>query len=326
MSSRAKNALRFAGGIAVSGVCLWYVLKGFEWPAIRSAFDSATWAWLIPAVLIYIVSFSLRTLRWRAILTPIATLPFFQVFSVLGFGYLVNNTLPARAGEFAKAYALSKRSSVTASTALGTIVVDRMTDLVGLLAVMLVALQVLGPDGMPLGRITGIILIGGAVGCGFLWGTARLARMNVDGANPLTIRVVDFLKRFGSGFLALQKPKRLVAVTVLSIAIWMIEVTGAMVIARAFSLSIGYVQAAALLVGIAVGVMIPAAPGYIGTYELFATKTLVFLGFPHAASLSFVLVLHFIQLLLSSAIGVPFLLRWKWFPGTGDLERVSRSA
>jgi uncharacterized membrane protein YbhN (UPF0104 family) len=76
------------------------------------------------------------------------------------------------------------------------------------------------------------------------------------------------------------------------------------IVAHAMRLSLSLLESAAVLTGISVGVMVPAAPGFVGTYEFFANQMLLFLGKDPVRSVSFVFALHAYQLLAMSLLGV----------------------
>ena len=88
-----------------------------------------------------------RGARWRALLAPIAPLPYRRVLGYTYIGYLANNVLPARLGELYRSHALGEGEGVSRTTVLGTVVVERVVDTVMVVAIAAVAVLVLSVRG-----------------------------------------------------------------------------------------------------------------------------------------------------------------------------------
>src|SRR5690348_14652290 len=88
---------------------------------VGTALAQANYVWVIPAVCCTLLSYVLRTLRWRIILRPIRPLGFRTLLPVLMIGFMANNLLPARMGELVRAYALGRKTGLSKSLGLATI-------------------------------------------------------------------------------------------------------------------------------------------------------------------------------------------------------------
>ena len=89
-----------------------------------------------------------RGARWRALLAPIAPLPYRRVLGYTYIGYLANNVLPARLGELYRSHALGEGEGVSRTTVLGTVVVERVVDTVMVVAIAALAVVVLSVRGV----------------------------------------------------------------------------------------------------------------------------------------------------------------------------------
>jgi uncharacterized protein (TIRG00374 family) len=300
-----NKSLKIVLGLGVSAACLWLAFRGIQFGEVRAALQTANWAWFLPTLVCTISGHILRSVRWRVILSPLQKIPVHKLFMMLTLGFFMNNILPARAGELVRAYALDKETGVPTSAGLGSVALERLTDLIGLLFVLTLASMVLPADKVPMGRVVMMLIIG-VVGVAALIVVFQRWKPAADGSRPKIIELpLSFLKKLTTGFMALKSPTKVAAVVVLSLVIWASEIANVVMIARVFSLSLTPFQGAAVLMGIAVGVMIPAAPGYVGTYEFFGKRMLMLLGFPEPISLSFILTLHVFQLILNSLLGLP---------------------
>ena len=130
-------------GILLSVVLLSVVLYRADLSRVAAALREADYRYLPLAVIIYLTSFLLRSLRWGILLRPVKPgIGFARLFSTIIIGWTSNNLLPARVGELVRAYLIGKRESISKSSSLATIVVERILDsfilLVFLFASMLV--------------------------------------------------------------------------------------------------------------------------------------------------------------------------------------------
>ncbi|OVE77251.1 hypothetical protein BVX98_03175 [bacterium F11] len=321
-----KMKFRAIIGLLVSFFCLWLVLKDLKWNDVFLSFSEAKWIWTIPVIFVYGTSFLFRTWRWSSILSPIKKTNIPTLFPILCFGYLINNILPARAGEFARAFAGSKKLKISLSSVLGTIFIERITDILTFVGVMMLASSVIPQSYLPFKKGIVLVVLGFLfilsiliflkVGKGMIW-------KNKKGFLP---KFLDLMDRFLQGLLFLKTPIRIAIVCGLSIAVWTIELLTIMILSRAFSLDLSFFQSCALLVGIGFGVMIPAAPGYIGTYEFFAQKMLGLLGIEGATTISFVILLHVFHLTISSLLGLPYLIKLGYIPEGKSVPSPSLSS
>ena len=106
------------------------------WSALRSA----DYGWVLVSMGIIVVGLFARGARWRALLG--GALPFWRAFSITNVSYLVNSVLPLRIGELARAYlATQARPPVPVMKSIGTIVVERLIDVLAVLIILALALS-----------------------------------------------------------------------------------------------------------------------------------------------------------------------------------------
>lgn len=290
-----NKTVRVIVGVLVSAGCLWFVFRNFDYAVMLQTLSDASYWWFIPMTLVFCMNMGLRSIRWKTLLSPLGDLPFRQVTPKLLLGFFMNSILPARGGEVVRAVALSKSTSIPISSILGTIVAERVSDLLGLMVVILCASRLLPWAKLPVFPIFGVISLGIVGIMVFLVFAKKM---------PAT----SLLHRITEGFMALRSPRKIVTVIGLSISVWMGELLIIFFTSRVMYLDLSFFESAALLTGLSVGVMIPAAPGYVGTYEFFGKSALMLLGKPEVASLNFVLVLHFAQLALIAMAALPIII------------------
>ena len=124
---------RFLIGLVLSAFFLTIFLWRADFSDLWDAVQGANYLYLIPGVGMYLISLMWRTLRWKIILSPIGDFRFARLWPVVLVGYASNNVLPVRLGELVRAYFLNIREGVSKTTALATILIERVSDGMALL-------------------------------------------------------------------------------------------------------------------------------------------------------------------------------------------------
>ena len=129
-------------GIFVSVIFLsLLVLRIDDFSESKNVLLNANYLYIFPAALVYLISFLFRAIRWSYILQPISpNINFFRLYPVIMVGYMANNLLPARLGEIVRAYYLSIRESVRTTTAIATILAERVFDGITLITLLFLSL------------------------------------------------------------------------------------------------------------------------------------------------------------------------------------------
>src|SRR3954452_7411650 len=126
-------------GLAVSLACLWLVFRSLDPAALGAALAQANFLYVLPAIGVYFVGVWLRSVRWKLLLAPALradrdlgahplTPSINRLFHVMVIGFTVNNLLPARLGEVARAYLLWRGERIEPGATIATIVLERVLD------------------------------------------------------------------------------------------------------------------------------------------------------------------------------------------------------
>jgi uncharacterized protein (TIRG00374 family) len=316
-----KRFLQIAGGLAISGLALWLTLRGKDLGAIWSAVQGANYVWLAPYVGILAVIHVARTLRWGILLEPVARVPFSRLNAVSAVGFMALMILPFRIGEFARPYLIAERPRIRVSATLSSVVVERVAD--GLFTALLLVLTLLAvPEGTPglhLLRVAGLVVfaIFGAL-LAFLVvayrNRALAVRFTHRVLDPLSPRIAGrastMMDAFIHGLRLVPSRSKVAAFFLLTAAYWCLNAWGMSILARAFDLRLTLVQAFTVLGVLVVGVMIPAGPGMVGTFQA-ATVLGVSLFVPKEVldtrGTAYANVLWAVQLAFTTALGLFFL-------------------
>src|SRR5215212_5055360 len=133
---------RSAIGIAISVALLWWTLRDVRPADLWEVLRHSSLGWWTLAMVSATSIFPLRAIRWRLILDPVADrIPLGMLWRSIAIGMMVNNVVPARAGEFARAYALTRETPrVGFAASFASLAVDRVFDAVVLLLMLIVGM------------------------------------------------------------------------------------------------------------------------------------------------------------------------------------------
>jgi hypothetical protein len=310
-----RSTAKIAAGFLLGAAAALLAVRGVDFGEVAAALAGADPYWIGAAAALMMFSHYLRARRWRFFLAPIAAAKTGGLFSALMIGYAANTFVPAHLGELLRAAVAAKKLAIPASAAMATIVVERIIDVIALIAVM--GLVVLIHPFPPWVVTSGVLMLSGAAAllaiiCGlkrFRPHAHRLVRrLTAPLPGGLARRVEAAAAGFLDGATPLASAGQYAAVLVLSAAIWLCYAGVYYACLLAFDLVAGYGLAwsvgLVVLVFTTVSVVIPSTPGYVGTFHYLCQMSLVMFGVPAAAALSFAVVAHAVGVLPVTAAGL----------------------
>lgn len=130
MPSRLKAFIQYLAIITATVLLVWFSLRGLKWEYLVMTWEKANKGWLMVMAVIAIISHFIRAVRWKMLILPAghSTTVSNSFFSVM-VGYLVNLAIP-RGGEVSRCYNLYKLDKVPVDVSFGTVVVERVVDLI----------------------------------------------------------------------------------------------------------------------------------------------------------------------------------------------------
>ncbi len=305
--------LQLSIGIVVSGVLLWLTLRQINLADVRGALRQARLWYLVPAIATYFVDLGVRTWRWRALLRPIKPVGWRQLYPVMIMGYMGNMLLPARMGEVVRA-AVLRRHGIAVSAALGSIATERVLDGLTTVAILLAASRFLAlPDWLVRGLITltvlflGLLLVLAALLIGRDRADAIMAKLSQRA--PALQRPRTWLAQFVEGLGALRSPGLLGRAVLIGLLAWACSALQYLWVFRAFNLPLGAAAAFFAVSTVGLSTAIPAAPGYVGSFDFVGVAVLGLLGIGSGAAFSAILTIHLLQIVPVSIAGM--LVAWR---------------
>jgi uncharacterized protein (TIRG00374 family) len=298
---------QFWVGVGVSIASLILAFRGVDIRGVANALQQAEYIWLVPSVALIVVSLGVRAVRWRILFHPVAGLRLAPLFNVINISFLVNNILPARAGDVLRAALISAREPVSASLALATVVVERILDGLTVILILIVLLPFfpVPEEVVRVGQVAGLILAGATVVLMVLatqrqravaWVEILLERLPYLSAKHWSDRV----GRLIDGLQVLRSPGAMAQAVVWSAAIWLLSGVAYYFVFRAFQLQLS------MLAG--TFVLAVTTPCYVGVFDYAAVLALAVFGVDRNLALSTALVLHAVTYVTFSVMGLVSLL------------------
>lgn len=312
---RSGPLLRAVVGGAISIVALWFVLRGVDLARTGDLLRSADLRWVAFAALLLSLDLAFRAFRWQRLLRPIAAVRYLPMLGYLLIGYVANNVLPARLGELIRVHYLGDREGISRASALGTVVVERVVDLVVVVAIASVALLVLSVRGV----VANAILVGAAVAALFLVVLALgIVAHRLPGMDRIAALVARYPKvrqlaaSLQGGLAVAGRPRTLAEALLASAASWSMAILAFAAVGQAIGVELSIGQAALISSGVALASAVPAGPSNLGTFEFAAVEIGKAIGVPADSAFALALLVHATILVVTSVGGGIAFARLGW--------------
>ena len=274
-----NRAVKLIASLLVTLVFSWWAFRDTDWNSQVNSLKSANYLWVLPYFVILMLIHVARTLRWGCLLSGLERVPFRKLNEASGIGFMMLLVLPFRLGEFARPFLIAQRSSIRRSAAMTSVVLERITD--GMfVAVMMRLLLFFVPAEVPEVRYVklGANLMFAVFGGGLLFllfalkhqATAvGLVRSTVGRVAPgVADKMADVVDTFVGAMRQLPDRRQMALFFLYTVVYWGLNGAGMALLSRAFGpTSLTLFQAYVVMSVLVVGVMIPAAPGMVGTFQ-----------------------------------------------------------
>ena len=289
--------------LAVSVAFLAIVFWSIDFDEFLDAFAEANYLWLIPAVIVYFLAFTLRAWRWQSLLAHLGGVTLGRSYFVATIGYAANNVLPLRLGEFVRAYLLRRNPGLDMTASLATIAVERILD--GLILLLWLGIGLLffastwtlSPLLTLAAQVAAVVFIsaGVAVMLAVLFPDAAL-RVSHTVTRPLperySARLMGIAESLLHGFAALKDARKIPFWFIISNAVWAGEALVYILVAVAMDVDTPIVVLFVAVAASNLATAVPSSSGGIGPFELLAKETLVRAGVGAGLATAYAVVIH----------------------------------
>jgi uncharacterized protein (TIRG00374 family) len=314
VSPRFKVYLQYLFILAITLLLIWFSLRGIEagegedkWDYLLRTWHSADKGWLLIMALIAMVSHVVRAQRWRMLLEPVGyNVRLDHSFYSLMVGYLINLVIP-RGGEVSRCYNLYKLEKTPVDASFGTVVVERIADLICLAA--LIGISFLLESKKLIAFLNTLPIERSGSSSGLMWIIYILIVLTVMGVvfwwlfkrhEKLRTFVIKTWAGFRSGLLSVFRLKNKSLFVFYSLLIWFLYFLMSYAVIRAFPSTAGLGFNAVLSL-FAIGAIAMAAPlpGGTGSFHVLVPQGLVFLyAVQRSDAVAFTFIFHGWQTLI----------------------------
>jgi uncharacterized protein (TIRG00374 family) len=319
--------------LRVRSVLILLLTVGLLWFFFRNADMAQVWAemrrarpgLLLVAVLVTGLTYALRALRWQYVLSPLGETHFANAFRATVIGFAATFLLPARAGEVIRPLLLARREGLPATATFATIILERLMDMVTVLALFAVFVLTADPatsSAQPahLARVKAGGLLAAAVAA-LAMTTAfvaaghpeRLGRwaLRIEHVLPAKLArlVAKFVESFTQGLGVMRQPRRLLVSLALSVPLWLSIAAGIWLTSLAFHITFPFVGSFLVMTVLVVGVAMPT-PGAVGGFHAaYQIAVHSFFGAPDDRAIGAAIVLHAVSFVPVTLLGLFFMAR-----------------
>ena len=286
-------------GLAVSAICIVLLARSVDVQQTADAFAHADLPWLGVALVLIGGSLYMRCWKWQLLFLPDDRISLGSSFTCSLIGYMFNTVLPGRLGEVIRATLISQVERVAVGRALGTIFIEKILDVLVLLA-LLGALVLATP--LPAWvTAAGVTASAAFITLAIVFFALSGARGRVVGLIARYLDPLPVLRRLRPSHVAdtllgaarsLSRPNLVALQAVGSAALWGCAWLTSLAVLRAFHIDVPWTAVTLLIVTTNLGMTVPSAPGYIGVYEAVAVSTLAIYGVDAGRALGAALALH----------------------------------
>jgi len=313
-----RRWLRIAIGWTVAIVFIVLAFRRVSFDAVISALTTARVVPLLIALVALAAGFGMRIVRWWWMLRALEpALPVRACVRPFLVSIAINNTVPLRVGDVVRAVGFRSALRSSAMAVAGTLLVERLLDVVVLLALLFAGLLALGHEVVPRPFIVAGTVVGVLAGAGLLALIVlpSLVRRSVTWLIERVPSVPDSVRARGlrlagqlfDALLVVRPASRALALLGATVVAWGLE--GSAYACVAWSLGAdgsAFAPWFALATG-TLATMIPSSPGYVGTFDYFAVQGLTAFGANHVVALTFALLVHLLLWLPVTVVGALFL-------------------
>jgi len=317
--SKLIKTLKYLVLIAFATGLLLLAFRGMDVRKVVQEILHANMFWVAVSGLISVIAFVVRAHRWNLLIEPLGYFPSLKNTTCsLMVGYFANLAFP-RLGEVSRCGALGKAESIPFNKLLGTVIVERVIDVLSLLICLLLAAAVefkrlgnffseniFNPIIKKIELLTKTPILLGAIIfflAGLIAALIYFIRKNKNKGKESVIS--KLVSGFVDGLRSVANLKNPGQFIFHSVLIWVLYYLGVYVALYAFTFTTGLGGNAALFLLVAGGIGMSApVQGGIGAYHLLVSQGLLLYGVSEQNGLAFATLLHSLQLLLIIVFGV----------------------
>ncbi len=325
-----KMMFSFIVGLVLSAAALYFAFRNVPINELLEYLTSINYLWVFPALIVLMISFWLRAVRWRLILESSRKISVWRAFHPMMIGFMINCVLPGRLGEVARPVILQQKEQVPFATGLATVAAERIFDLCILLFLFITTVSVIQirPDiNIAFGKyhlnretlesiFSGMLKLGAVMIAGiilitidkvrqFFYGLMRYApnlfffageSFKATVRRKLCEPVIGILENIAQGFNLIKHPKKIILCSVFSLLIWGLLASSYYLFSLGSpGINLTFFELSVVMVIVCFFISLPSVPGWWGLWEAAGVFALSLFGVSSKEAAGFTLANHALQ-------------------------------
>ena len=294
--------------ISVSLISLYFAFSGEDIHLVISKIKKVRLSGVVLASFLLLLSCLIRAYRWRLLIEPLDQLSFKHVFSATMIGYFGNGVLAFRLGEILKSYSISKNTNLKISQAIGTVILERILDLMMVFLLSLILVPWIPNQFL---QVKNTLLVLFVLIIVFISVAIALIKMKYNFGKryfnfflSINNKIFIHLKNVYEGLKVIIDNRYLKSILFSSILLWLIYFGVTLIILKSCSIELKVSEASILFVLGSLALGIPALPGSIGTYDVAVKYILIVIfNIENHEALNYALISHAVSYFPLTIIG-----------------------
>lgn len=318
-------------GIGISFLFVWLAFRGTNLSELAETIQGINYFILIAAMALLVFSVWIRAIRWRILISKMGNITTKDLYKATMVGYMGNNILPLKMGELLRAYSISKKQHIIFSGAFSSLVVERIMDLISFILIITVVFSIFPiTDWAQKIAIAGFLILIGFVTFSFIlfkynnkfenWYLARQKQLVAKDKETIANHFVGFCR----GLESLWQNPRPWHTIFLSLFLWAIYFIFTILSIYAFNFNLGILDTMKMgiivLTFVTLAMILPSAPGAIGTYHAAAIAALQIVNINTDSARAFAIMSHLAQYIPLTFIGLYYFFKLKLH--VADLDNI----
>ncbi len=301
-----SKLLNLSAGLCISGIFIFFAVKNVNIHEFIKYVHHLDAFYIIPALLPGLIAYLVRAWRWNYFLSPVGKFRIKGLLSATMIGFMSNNILPARVGELIRALVLSKKESVSFVSVLTSLIAERVMDGFTISIIALLAIYTLPLDEKI--KFFGVLFF-------LIFLTLQILIFIIINSKSVKGKLFDvlpeglnrYLSMIISGLEGLKRFKNSGITFMSAFLIWFLSSLYFYFMGVAMDIPLPLSASFSILVSVALGLIIPSSPGFIGVYHFFCQKAVEMYGIDASRAFAYAVVTHFVQFIAVTVLGFFFL-------------------
>ena len=294
-------------GVVVSALFLWLAARNVEWPRLLDELKHVRIVPFVAGFALALLSLIGMAYRWHLLLGQTARVSVADTFDFTTIGFISGLIMPQRLGDIVKVVLLARRGGGNRTSVLGTVVIERLTDVIMLLLLAAVFVLTVRLSILLQGSLALVAAVTAAVLILIRFHDSLTPRLLSVSRTILPARLVTVMEsqveKLAAGLHAMQSGGHFVTALALAALVWGLSGLSMMAYINAFGLPVPWYAGFLVILLTNLGGILPSSPGSIGVYHYMTVLALTTWAVDRTTALSFALVTHAMTMLLIVVTG-----------------------